>query len=64
MFYRVRKSWEDRDSQIGTCTVFKNAKNMVDLNPGYAVFDEEGKQMYPSQESRESERRAPDEIQK
>ncbi len=47
MYYRVRKSWEDRNSQIGTFTVFENAKNMVDLNPGYAVFDEEGKQMYP-----------------
>ena len=47
MYYRVRKSWEDRNSQIGAFTIFQNAKNMADLNPGYAVFDEDGKQMYP-----------------
>ena len=53
MFYRVRKSWEDKDSQIGTFTVFQNARNMVDLNPGYAAFDEDGKQVYPEENETE-----------
>ena len=47
MFYRVRKTWEDKSSQIGTFTVLENAILMVDANPGYAVFDENGSQIYP-----------------
>ena len=46
-YYRVRKSWSDKASQIGAFTVFQNAKNCVDANPGYAAFDDNGKQMYP-----------------
>ncbi len=47
-FYRVRKSWADKDSQIGAFTVFQNAINAVDANPGYAAFDDAGNQVYPS----------------
>ena len=50
MFYRVRKKWEDKSSQIGTFTVLENAILMVDANPGYAVFDENGSQIYPQNE--------------
>ena len=50
MFYRVRKTWEDKSSQIGTFTVQENAILMVDANPGYAVFDENGSQIYPRNE--------------
>lgn len=50
-YYRVRKSWEDKASQIGANTVFQNAKNAVDANPGYAAFDDNGNQVYPEKAS-------------
>ena len=46
-YYRVRLSWADKASQIGAFTVFQNAKNCVDANPGYAAFDDGGNQVYP-----------------
>ena len=46
-YYRVRKSWEDKASQIGAFTVLQNAKNCVDANPGYAAFDDSGNKVYP-----------------
>ena len=46
-YYRVRKNWNDAASQIAAYTVLENAKLAVDTNPGYAVFDENGKQLYP-----------------
>lgn len=46
--YRVRKSWSDASSQLGAFAVLDNAKALADKNPGYAVFDESGKQVYPS----------------
>lgn len=46
-YYRVRKSWAEKSSQIGAFTVFQNAKNCVDANPGYAAFDDNGNQVYP-----------------
>lgn len=46
-YYRVRKSWEDKASQIGAFTILQNAKNCVDTNPGYAAFDDGGNQVYP-----------------
>ena len=45
-YYRVRRSWSDKASQIGAFTVLENAKLCVDANPGYAAFDD-GKQVYP-----------------
>ena len=47
-YYRVRKSWKDASSQIGAFTVLQNAKNCVDANLGYAVFDDSGNQVYPT----------------
>ncbi len=47
-YYRVRKSWADKSSQIGAFTVFQNAVNCVDANPGYAAFDDNGNQVYPA----------------
>ena len=47
VYYRVRKDWSKPDTQIGAFTVLKNAKNCVNQNPGYKVFDEDGKQAYP-----------------
>jgi len=47
--YRVRKSWDDPKSQIGAYSVLENAKKVCDANPGYYVFDESGKIVYPEQ---------------
>ena len=47
-YYRVRKSWNDKNSQIGAFTVYQNAVNCVDANPGYAAFDDNGNQVYPA----------------
>ena len=44
--YRVRKSWSDTKSQLGAFSVLANAKSLVDKNPGYKVFDENGKVVY------------------
>ena len=50
-YYRVRKSWKDKDSQIGAFTVLDNAKACVDQNPGYKAYDEDGQQVYPTASS-------------
>ena len=47
VFFRVRKSWNDKASQLGAFHVFQYAKNCADAHPGYAVFDEAGEQVYP-----------------
>ena len=41
VWYRVRKTWADSKSQLGAYKVL-----VVDANPGYAVFDENGKVIY------------------
>ena len=46
-YYRVRKSWSDKTSQIGAFTVLQNAKNCVDANPGFKAYDDSGNQVYP-----------------
>lgn len=46
--YRIRKSWEDAESQVGAYSVLKNA--VAACEDGYAVFDEDGKQVYPFKE--------------
>lgn len=48
-YYRVRKSWGDAKSQLGAYKVLANAKAKADENPGYFVFDENGKAIYPEQ---------------
>ena len=52
--YRVRKSWEDAKSQIGAYTSLTNAKNMADSNPGFKVFDADGKCVHPEANRDES----------
>lgn len=44
--YRVRKTWADSKSQLGAYKVLANAKEKADENPGYSVFDENGKVVY------------------
>lgn len=44
--YRIRKSWDDAASQIGAYTIYDNA--VAACVDGYAVFDSNGKQLYPA----------------
>lgn len=46
--YRVRKNWSDTASQKGAFRNLSNAKACADKNPGYSVFDENGKAVYPT----------------
>lgn len=45
--YRVRKTWTDSKTQKGAYHVLENAKKCADTNPGYSVFDDKGKCLYP-----------------
>ena len=45
-YYHVRKTWADSASQLGAYTVLENAKQMANKNPGYTVFDWNGKAVY------------------
>lgn len=47
-YYRVRKSWENAKSQLGAYKVLANAKKCADKNPGYTVYDPNGKAVYPA----------------
>ncbi|HIR12537.1 MAG TPA: N-acetylmuramoyl-L-alanine amidase [Candidatus Choladousia intestinavium] len=42
--YRVRKSWEDAESQRGAYRILENAKN--DCPPGWTVYDWNGEAVY------------------
>ena len=46
VWYRVRKSWKDAVSQKGAFKILSNAKKCADENPGYSVFDDNGKVVY------------------
>lgn len=46
ILYRVRKSWDDAKSQKGAFKILENAKRSADANPGYSVFEENGKVVY------------------
>ena len=50
-WYRVRKSWENPKSQLGAFKVLDNAKKKADENPGYTVYDWNGKAIYPAASS-------------
>ena len=45
--YRVRQTWTDAKTQKGAYKVLAYAKKCADNNPGYYVFDAEGKAIYP-----------------
>jgi len=53
VLYRVRKSWQDKKSQIGAYKVLANAKRKADENSGYFVFDESGNAIYPKKAGEE-----------
>ena len=44
--YRVRKSWEDKASQLGAFEELENAKAVANKNKGYNVYDNNGKVIY------------------
>ncbi len=46
-WYRVRKTWADKKSQLGAYRILSNAKAQVDKNPGYYVFADDGQKIYP-----------------
>ena len=55
-YYRVRKSWDDKKSQLGAYRVLANAKAKADANAGYSVFSDDGKVVYaPSAKVEETE---------
>lgn len=47
-WYRVRKSWQNAASQKGAFHELVYAKECADANPGYTVFDPDGKAVYPT----------------
>lgn len=51
-YYRVRKAWEDKKSQLGAYRILANAKKKADGNPGTYVFSNDGKLIYPIEEYR------------
>lgn len=46
-WYRVRKSWKNAASQKGAFHELVYAKECADANPGYTVYDPDGKAVYP-----------------
>lgn len=50
--YRVRKTWADAKSQKGAFKNLSFAKACADKNPGYSVFDENGKVIYSNSVSK------------
>ncbi|MFT8313234.1 MAG: N-acetylmuramoyl-L-alanine amidase [Clostridium sp.] len=44
--YRVRKSWNDAESQLGAYTDLQNAKDIADQNPDYIVYNSKGEMVY------------------
>lgn len=44
--YRVRKSWNDPSTQIGAYEILDNAIKVADENPGFNVYDLNGKCVY------------------
>lgn len=51
-YYRVRKSWDDKKSQLGAYKVLANAKAKADENAGYFVYSEAGQVVYPAYDNR------------
>lgn len=45
-YFRVRKSWDKADTQIGAFKQKENAIELCKQNSGYKVFDNSGKEIY------------------
>lgn len=55
-YYRVRKAWDDKKSQVGAYRILANAKAAADKNPGTFVFSNDGVAIYPTDAEYESYR--------
>ena len=55
VWYRVRKSWQDAESQVGAFKVLDNAKKCADEHPGFSVFEEDGTAVYRSVDKKPEE---------
>lgn len=47
-YYRVRRSWEDKKSQVGAYRILANAKAAADKDSGTFVFSNDGAAIYPT----------------
>jgi len=47
-YYRVRKTWADKKSQVGAYRVLTNAKAAANEHPGFSVYDNSGNVVYTS----------------
>ena len=52
-YYRVRKAWDDKKSQVGAYCILANAKAAADMNPGTFVFSNDGVAIYPTDAANE-----------
>lgn len=50
-YYRVRKTWADKKSQVGAYRVLTNAKVVCDAHPGFSVYDNSGNVVYTAKAS-------------
>lgn len=50
-WYRIRKTWDNKASQLAAFRKLKRAKLYVDKHPKYSVFDENGKRVYAGKEA-------------
>ena len=48
VWYRVRKTWKNADSQVGAFQTLKKAKQCADQHAGYHVYNDAGKKVYTS----------------
>ena len=53
-WYRVRLSWDKPDTQRGAFTVLDNAISCANANPGFSVYDGDGKVIYTSEAAKPS----------
>lgn len=60
-YYRVRETWGDAASQVGSFRILSNAIARADEYPGTFVFDNDGYPIYPEPEAAEDEEIAEDE---
>lgn len=52
-YYRVRRSWAEKKSQVGAYRILANAKAAADKSPGTHVFSDDGVAIYPNEEHTE-----------
>lgn len=62
-YYYVRKTFEDKESQLARYRVLGNAKTKAEENPGYCVFAEDGTCVYaPAVDEAEAEQTETEQV--